>query len=124
MIDNSKLNPQKRPLSLEEWKRQNAASLTGLSYEQIEEKYKAYEQSFNNIQITPQFDDNTNKTQITEIQKSQPVNNIDLIGTTNALTSIGIATGNESITKAGILGNTAVRAIKQIQAIKNLKGKL
>lgn len=123
MVDNSKLNSKKGPLSLEEWRRQNAASLTGLSGIQVEDKYMQYKQSFNNdTQITPQFDDNTDKTQTTEIQKAQPVNNIDLIGTTNALTSVGIATGNGTITKAGILGNTAVKAIKQIQAMKDLKG--
>ena len=123
MIDNSKLNSQKGPLSLEEWKRQNVASLTSLSNDQILEKYQIYKQSFNGgTQTTPQFDDNTDKTQITEIQKAQSANNVDLVGATNALTSVGIATGNESITKAGVLGNTAVRAIKQIQVLKNLKG--
>lgn len=123
MVDNSKLNSKKGPLSLEEWRRQNAASLTGLSGIQIEDKYMQYKQSFNSdTQIAPQFDDNTDKTQTTEIQKAQSVNNVDLIGTTNALTSAGIATGNGTITKAGILGNTTVKAIKQIQAIKNLKG--
>lgn len=123
MIDNSKLNPQKGPLSLEDWKRQNAASLISLSNDQILEKYQIYKQSFNNsTQTTPQFNDNTDKTQITEIQKAQLANNMDLIGATDTLTSIGIATGNKSITKAGILGNTAVRAIKQIQAMKDLKG--
>ena len=123
MVDNSKLNSQKGPLSLEEWKRQNVASLTSLSNDQILEKYQIYKQSFNGgTQTTPQFDDNTDKTQITEIQKAQSANNVDLVGATNALTSVGIATGNESITKAGVLGNTAVRAIKQIQVLKNLKG--
>ena len=127
MVDNSKLNPQGGPLSLEEWKRQNEASLTGLTEEQILEKYKEYEQSFKGAQLpgtqtTPQFDDNTNKTQTTEIQKEQPANNVDLMGATDALTSIGISTGNETITKAGILGNSTVKAIKQIQATKGLKG--
>lgn len=123
MVDNSKLNSKKGPLSLEEWRRQNAASLTGLSGIQVEDKYMQYKQSFNSdTQTIPQFDDNTDKTQTTEIQKAQSVNNVDLIGTTNTLTSVGIATGNGTITKAGILGNTAVRAIKQIQALKNLKG--
>ena len=42
MVDNSKLNSQKGPLSLEEWKRQNEASLTGLNEDQILKKYKAY----------------------------------------------------------------------------------
>lgn len=122
MVDNSKLNSKKSPLSLDEWKRQNEASLTDLSDKQIQKKYMAYQQSFNNTYTTPQFDDNTDKTQTTEIQKAQSANNIDLIGTTSALTSVGIATGNETITKAGILSNTAIRAIKQIQAMKDLKG--
>ena len=121
MVDNSKLNSKKSPLSLDEWKRQNEASLTDLSDEQIQKKYIAY-QSFNSTQTTPQFDDNTDKTQTTEIQKAQSANNVDLIGTTSALTSAGIATGNETITKAGILSNTAIKAIKQIQAMKDLKG--
>lgn len=122
MVDNSKLNSKKSPLSLDEWKRQNEASLTDLSDEQIQKKYIAYQQSFNSTQTTPQFDDNTDKTQTTEIQKAQSANNVDLIGTTSALTSAGIATGNETITKAGILSNTAIKAIKQIQAMKDLKG--
>jgi len=36
------------------------------------------------------------------------------MGATDALTSIGISTGNETITKAGILGNSTVKAIKQM----------
>jgi len=36
------------------------------------------------------------------------------MGATDALTSVGIATGNETITKSGILGNSVVKAIKQL----------
>lgn len=127
MVDNSKLNSQKGLLSFEEWQRQNEASLTGLTEDQRLEKYKIYEQSFkgaqlSGIQTTPQFQDNTNKTQTTEIQKEQPANNIDLMGATDTLTQFGIATGNSTITKAGILGNSAVRAIQQIKATKGMTG--
>ena len=127
MVDNSKLNSQKGLLSFEEWQRQNEASLTGLTEDQRLEKYKIYEQSFkgaqlSGIQTTPQFQDNTNKTQTTEIQKEQPANNIDLMGATDTLTQFGIATGNSAITKAGILGNSAVRAIQQIKATKGMTG--
>lgn len=127
MVDNSKLNSQKNLLSFEEWQRQNEASLTGLTEDQRLEKYKIYEQSFKDVQLsgiqtTPQFQDNTNKTQTTEIQKEQPANNIDLMGATDILTQFGIATGNSAITKAGILGNSAVRAIQQIKATKGMTG--
>lgn len=127
MADSSKLNSQKKLLSLEEWKRQNAASLNGLNEDQISERYKAYETSFNDVkysnnQLNPKFEDVSDKTSPTEIQKQQSTNNVDLMGATNALTSIGISTGNNIITKAGILGNSTIRAIQQIKAIKSLKG--
>jgi hypothetical protein len=35
---------------------------------------------------------------------------------------VGIATGNSTITKAGILGNTAVQAVQQFKNLKGLKG--
>lgn len=127
MVDNSKLNPQKGPLSFEEWQRQNGASLTGLTEDQILEKYKIYEQSFKGAQLpgaqtTPQFEDNTDKTQTTELQKEQPTNNIDLMGATSTLAQFGIATGNSDLTKAGLLGNSAVKMIQQLKATKGLKG--
>ena len=40
MADSSKLNSQKKLLSLEEWKRQNGASLNGLNEDQILERQK------------------------------------------------------------------------------------
>ena len=127
MVDNSKLNPQKGPLSLEEWRRQNGASLTGLTEEQILEKYRIYEQSFKGAQLqgtptTPQYDDNTRQTQTSELQETKPTNNIDLMGATNALSQFGIATGNSDLTKAGILGNSTVKMIQQLKATKGLKG--
>ena len=127
MVDNSKLNPQKGPLSFEEWRRQNEASLTGLTEEQILEKYKEYEQSFKGAQLpgtqtTPQFEDTTEQTQTSEIQKAKPTNNIDLMGATDTLTQFGIATGNSDLTKAGILGNSTVKMMQQLKATKGLKG--
>lgn len=127
MVDNSKLNPQKGALSFEEWRRQNEASLTGLTENQILEKYKTYEQSFKGAQLpgtqtTPQFEDTTDKTQTTEIQREKSANNIDLMGATNALAQFGIATGNSDLTKAGILGNTTVKMMQQLKATKGLKG--
>ena len=127
MADSSKLNSQKKLLSLEDWKRQNAASLNGLNEDQILKRYKTYETSFNDVkssnnQLNSQFEDITDKTSPTEIQKQQSTNNVDLMGATNTLTSIGISTGNNTITKAGILGNSTIRAIQQIKAIKGLKG--
>jgi hypothetical protein len=59
---------------------------------------------------------------VTGLQESNNVNNIDLLGATNTFTQVGIATGNQPITKAGILGNAAVRAIKGIQATKGMTG--
>lgn len=126
MADSSKLNSQKKLLSLEDWKRQNAASLNGLNEDQILERYKTYETSFNDgksvdTNIAPEFEDVSDKTRPTEIQKQQSTNNVDLMGATDTLTSIGISTGNNTITKAGILGNSTIRAIQQIKALKGLK---
>jgi hypothetical protein len=45
-----------------------------------------------------------------------------MLGATDMLTKAGIAIGSEAITKAGILGNSAVKAVQQMRATKDLKG--
>jgi hypothetical protein len=60
--------------------------------------------------------------QTSELNAKKPVSNIDMLGATDALAQVGIATGNSTITKAGILGNTAVQAVQQFKGLKGLKG--
>ena len=115
-------------LSFEEWKRQNAGLLTGLTPDQILEQYKKYELEFGKTQQASQtnpqgIDDNVaDKKSTTNLQQNNNLNNIDLNGTTDILTQMGIATGNTAITKAGVLGSSAVKMMKGIQATKGLKG--
>jgi hypothetical protein len=44
------------------------------------------------------------------------------MGATDAFTQLGIATGNQNVTKAGVLGSSAVKAMQQIKATKGLTG--
>ena len=118
-------------LSFEQWKAEEEkyGRLAGLTPDQILERYKQYEANFGKTQqqsslTSPQGIDDTvaEKKSVTGLQESNNVNNIDLLGATNTFTQVGIATGNQPITKAGILGNAAVRAIKGIQATKGMTG--
>ena len=124
MADNTK-NPQtdKQDLSYEMWKEKFGSQYANLSEEQLQQKWKEQLSQRSNTSTTtdPQFTDNTDS-QTTEIQQNKPVNNIDLMGATDTLAQFGITTGNTNLTKAGILGNSTIRAIQQIKNIKGLKG--
>lgn len=124
MADNTK-NPQtdKQELSYEMWKEKFGSQYANLSEEQLQQKWKEWlsQRSSTSTTINHQFTDNTDS-QTTELQQNKPVNNIDLMGATDTLTSIGISTGNTNLTKAGILGNSTIKAIQQIKNIKGLKG--
>ena len=118
-------------LSFEQWKAEEEkyGRLAGLTPDQILERYKQYEVNFGKTQqqsslTNPQGIDDTvaEKKSVTGLQESNNVNNIDLLGATDTFTQVGIATGNQPITKAGVLGNAAVRAIKGIQATKGMTG--
>ena len=124
MADNTK-NPQtdKQDLSYEMWKEKFGSQYANLSEEQLQQKWKEWlsQRSGTSTTINHQFTDNTDS-QTTELQQNKPANNIDLMGATDTLTQFGISTGNTNLTKAGILGNSTIRAIQQIKAIKGLKG--
>lgn len=124
MADNTK-KPQtdKQNLSYEMWKEKFGSQYANLSEEQLQQKWKEQlsQESSTSTTTDPQFTDNTGS-QTTELQQNKPANNIDLMGATDTLTQFGIATGNTDLTKAGILGNSTIKAIQQIKAIKGLKG--
>ena len=128
MITDNTKKPQtdKQDLSYEMWKEKFGSQYANLSEEQLQQKWKEQlsQESSTSTTTDPQFTDNTGS-QTTELQQNKPANNIDLMGTTNTLTQFGISTGNTALTKAGILGNSTIKAIQQIKAIKgskNLKG--
>lgn len=124
MADNTK-KPQtdKQNLSYEMWKEKFGSQYANLSEEQLQQKWKEWlsQESSTSTTTNSQFTDNTDS-QTTELQQNKPANNIDLMGATDTLTQFGIATGNTALTKAGILGNSTIKAIQQIKAIKGLKG--
>ena len=124
--NNSVLSTSGEILTYDEWLLENESRLTGKNPEEKRKLYQDYLKGVNgrgstSSSITPQLTDNTGN-QPTELNQTKPTSNIDLMGTTDVLTQVGIATGNSTLTKAGILGNSAVRAIKGIQATKGLKG--
>ena len=125
MITDNTKKPQtdKQDLSYEMWKEKFGSQYANLSEEQLQQKWKEWlsQRSDTSTTINHQFTDNTDS-QTTELQQNKPANNIDLMGATDTLTQFGISTGNTNLTKAGILGNSTIRAIQQIKAIKGLKG--
>ena len=124
MADNTKkTQTDKQNLSYEMWKEKFGSQYANLSEEQLQQKWKEQlsQGSSTPTTINSQFTDNTGS-QTTELQQNKPANNIDLMGATNTLAQFGISTGNTALTKAGILGNSTIKAIQQIKAIKDLKG--
>lgn len=107
-------------MSYEEWKRKNSTTLQGKTDDQIWELYKQYEKG--STIITPDIEDVSDKKTPSSLQQVNTANNIDMLGTTDFLTQIGVTTGNSTLTKAGLLGNTAVNAIQQLKGLKELKG--
>lgn len=107
-------------MSFEEWKRKNSTTLQGKTDDQIWELYKQYEKG--STIITPDIEDISDKKTPSSLQQVNTANNIDMLGTTDFLTQIGVATGNSTLTKAGLLGSTVVNAIQQFKGLKGLKG--
>lgn len=107
-------------MSYEEWKRKNSTALYGKTDDQIWELYKQYEKG--STIITPDIEDVSDKKTPSSLQQVNTANNTDMLGTTDFLTQIGVTTGNSTLTKAGLLGNTAVNAIQQLKGLKGLKG--
>ena len=106
-------------MSFEEWKRKNSTTLQGKTNNEIWELYTQYEKGSN---IDPVIEDVSDKKTPSSLQQVNTANNIDMLGTTDFLTQIGVATGNSTLTKAGLLGSTAVNAIQQFKGLKGLKG--
>ena len=106
-------------MSFEDWKRKNSATLRGKNDNQIWELYTQYEKGSN---IDPIVEDVSDKKTPSSLQQTNTANNTDMLGTTDFLTQIGVATGSSTITKVGLLGSTAVNAIQQFKGLKGLKG--
>ena len=106
-------------MSFEEWKRKNSTTLQGKTNNEIWELYTQYEKGSN---IDPVIEDVSDKKTPSSLQQNNTANNTDMLGTTDFLTQIGVATGNSTLTKAGLLGSTAVNAIQQFKGLKGLKG--
>ena len=106
-------------MSFEEWKRKNSTTLQGKTDNQIQKLYTQYEKGST---VSPNIEDISDEKTPSSLQQTNTANNTDMLGTTNFLTQIGVATGNSTLTKAGLLGSTAVNAIQQLKGLKGLKG--
>ena len=106
-------------MSFEEWKRKNSTTLQGKSDDQI---WKLYTQYKKGSTVSPDIEDISDEKTPSSLQQNNTANNTDMLGTTNFLTQMGVATGNSTLTKAGLLGSTAVNAIQQFKGLKGLKG--
>ena len=94
----------------------------GWSPAQIQEEWEKQQRMKKASTTNPQmYTDNSAEVDTTNKTNSSR-SNIDLLGTTNALTQFGIATGNSDITKIGALGSTAVNVVNQVKGLKGLKG--
>ena len=114
-------------MSFEEWKSKNPTLVQTQDEKLLLQAYNEYKKQAEgerkpSVISTPTIEDVSEDKQTSELNARKPVSNIDMLGTTDVLTQVGIATGNSSITKAGILGNSVVRTMKGIQATKGLKG--
>lgn len=107
-------------MSFEDWKRKNSTTLQGKTNNEIWELYTQYEKG--STTITPDIEDISDKKTPSSLQQTNTANNTDMLGTTDFLTQIGVATGSSTITKVGLLGSTAVNAIQQFKGLKGLKG--
>ena len=106
-------------MSFEEWKRKNSTTLQGKNDDQIWKLYTQYEKGST---VSPDIEDISDEKTPSSLQQTNTANNTDMLGTTDFLTQIGVATGSSTITKVGLLGNTAVNAIQQFKGLKGLKG--
>lgn len=107
-------------MSFEEWKIKNSATLQGKTDDQIQKLYTQYKKE--STTIDPIVEDISDKKTPSYLQQTNTANNIDMLGTTDFLTQIGITTGNSTLTKAGLLESTVVNAIQQLKSLKGLKG--
>ncbi len=113
--------------TFEEWKQENPTLVQKLDEQQLREAYEQYKRSAGGQQqslTNPEtgIQDVSEDKQTTELNNKKPVNNIDMMGVTDTFTQLGIATGNQTMTKAGILGNSTVKALQQLKATKGMTG--
>ena len=107
-------------MTYQEWKNNNSEILQGKSEYEILQMYQQYIKGKSSI--NPIVEDVSDKKTPSSLQQVNTANNIDMLGTTDFLTQIGVTTGNSTLTKAGLLGSTAVNAIQQFKGLKGLKG--
>ena len=101
-------------MSFEEWKRENSTTLQGKTDDQIWELYKQYEKG--NITIDPIIEDISDKKTPSYLQQTNTANNIDMLGTTDFLTQIGVTTNNSTLTKAGLSTDMHIHDLRHIAA--------
>ena len=107
-------------MTYQEWKNNNSEILQGKSEYEMLQMYQQYIKGKSSI--NPIVEDVSDKKTPSSLQQVNTANNIDMLGTTDFLTQIGVTTGNSTLTKAGLLGSTAVNAIQQFKGLKGLKG--
>ena len=107
-------------MTYQEWKNNNSEILQGKSEYEMLQMYQQYIKGKSSI--NPIVEDVSDKKTPSSLQQVNTANNIDMLGTTDFLTQIGVATGNSTLTKAGLLGNTVINAIQQLKGLKGLKG--
>ena len=107
-------------MTYQEWKNNNSEILSGKSEYEMLQMYQQYMREKSSID--PIVEDVSDKKTPSSLQQINTANNTDMLGTTDFLTQIGVATGSSTITKVGLLGNTAVNAIQQLKGLKELKG--
>ena len=107
-------------MTYQEWKNNNSEILSGKTEYEMLQMYQQYIRGKSSI--NPIVEDVSDKKTPSSLQQANTANNIDMLGTTDFLTQIGVSTGNSILTKVGLLGNTVVNAIQQLKGLKGLKG--
>ena len=107
-------------MTYQEWRNNNSEILSGKTEYEMLQIYQQYIQGKSSI--NPIVEDVSDKKTPSSLQQANTANNTDMLETTDFLTQIGVSTGNSTLTKAGLLGNTVVNAIQQLKGLKGLKG--
>lgn len=95
----------------------------GWSPAQIQEEWEKQQRMKKASTTNPQmFTDNSVEVDTTNKTNSSR-SNVDLLGITNTLTQFGIATGNQHMMRAGVVGSTLADSLQRIKGLKGLKGK-
>ena len=95
----------------------------GWSPAQIQEEWEKQQRMKKASTTNPQMlTDNSAEVDTTNKTNSSR-SNVDLLGITNTLTQFGIATGNQHMMRAGVVGSTLADSLQRIKGLKGLKGK-